>query len=265
MTLQVGGDVTEHSQASRSALFNALVEALKRDRKVGTITIQSEKCIRIPSKYNQILLNTIRILHQMASSTINYYQQRKQGKGSERWDDWMSAASVSSCSCFASGHTAASGSSHCGETRHKEKGLVQRFWNFEWEWNGHEWINNWMPLQPRGWNFLCCYRCKLYLFWLFWFLNILNQATSEQQHAQCLRRHPPILVSSIFPGASHHDGGRTQETGASPLQAGGDSSKKVVSQWDWGEPSRFVNQVQLSNLEISPSWWELGGKKIINS
>ena len=25
--LQVGGDVTEHSQASRSALFNALVEA----------------------------------------------------------------------------------------------------------------------------------------------------------------------------------------------------------------------------------------------
>ena len=139
MTLQVGGDVTEHSQASRSALFNALVEALKRDRKVGTITIQSEKCIRIPSKYNQILLNTIRILHQMASSTINYYQQRKQGKGSERWDDWMSAASVSSCSCFASGHTAASGSSHCGETRHKEKGLVQRFWNFEWEWNGHEW------------------------------------------------------------------------------------------------------------------------------
>ncbi|CAL1159579.1 unnamed protein product [Cladocopium goreaui] len=34
MTLQVGGDVTEHSQASRSALFNALVEALKRDRKV---------------------------------------------------------------------------------------------------------------------------------------------------------------------------------------------------------------------------------------
>ena len=74
--------------------------------------------------------------------------------------------------------------------------------------------------------------------------------------------HPPILVSSIFPGASHHDGGRTQETGASPLQAGGDSSKKVVSQWDWGEPSSFVNQVQLSNLEISPSWWELGGKKL---
>ena len=25
--MQVGGDVTEHSQASRSALFNALVEA----------------------------------------------------------------------------------------------------------------------------------------------------------------------------------------------------------------------------------------------
>lgn len=195
MTLQVGGDVTEHSQASRSALFNALVEALKRDRKVGTITIQSENCIRIPSKYNQILLNTIRILHQMASSTINYYQQRKQGKGSERWDDWMSAASVSSCSCFASGHTAASGSSHCGETRHKEKGLVQRFWIFEWEWNRHEWINNWMPLQPRGWNFLCCYRCKLYLFWLFWFLNILNPATSEQQHAQCLKpsSHPRQL------------------------------------------------------------------------
>ena len=48
----------------------------------------------------------------------------------------------------------------------------------------------------------------------------MKQATSEQQHAQYLK--PSSNHQLHFPGASHHDSGRTQETGASSLQAGGD-------------------------------------------